>query len=84
MIMPRSMRFLMMLTALALVAPLLSGCESVRYKPICPTLVTYSLAEQTQLAQELAATPQATMTHRVVGDYAGLRDQGRACQESGK
>lgn len=84
MLVPRSIRFLMALTTLAVVAPLLSGCESVRYKTICPTLVTYSLAEQTQLARELAASPQATMTHRVVGDYAGLRDQGRACQENGK
>ncbi|ATJ89416.1 hypothetical protein HK16_10680 [Acetobacter senegalensis] len=84
MLMPRSMRFLMVLTALALVAPLLSGCESVRYKTVCPTLVTYSLTDQTQLAQELAADPQAVMTHRVVRDYVGLRDQVRACQESGK
>lgn len=82
--MPRPMRFLMMLTALALIAPLLSGCESVRYKTVCPTLVTYSLTDQTQLAQELVAAPQATVTHRVVRDYVGLRDQVRACQESRK
>ncbi|MDN7351773.1 hypothetical protein [Acetobacter senegalensis] len=82
--MPRSMRFLMFLTALALVAPLLSGCESVRYKTVCPTLVTYSLTDQTQLAQELVAAPSATMTRRVVRDYVGLRDQVRACQTDGK
>lgn len=84
MLMPRSMRFLMLLTALALAAPLLSGCESVRYKTVCHTLVTYSLTDQTQLAQELAADPQAVMTHRVVRDYVGLRDQVRACQANGK
>ena len=84
MLVPRSIRFLMALTALAVVAPLLSGCEGVRYKTVCPTLVSYSLNEQTQLAQELAAMPAATMTHRAVRDYAGLRDQVRVCQAGDK
>lgn len=84
MIIPRSMRLLMLLTAMALVAPLLSGCQSVRYKTVCPTLVMYSQTDQTLLAQELVATPQAITTHRVVRDYVGLRDQVRSCQASGK
>lgn len=79
-----SVNALLALAALALVAPLLSGCEAVTYKTVCPTLVPYSLAEQTELAQELVAAPNAAMMHRAVSDYAGLRDQVRACQAAGK
>jgi len=55
----------------------LTGCTSVRYVP-CPTLVTYSKADQTALATEIKAHPQP-QTVRWIEDYIGLRDQVRAC-----
>ncbi|MCP1270911.1 hypothetical protein [Acetobacter cerevisiae] len=79
-----SVNALLALAALALVAPLLSGCSPVTYKTVCPTLVPYSMTQQTDLAEELVATPDAPMLHQVVRDYAGLRDQVRACQAEGK
>nr|WP_298797442.1 hypothetical protein [uncultured Acetobacter sp.] len=79
-----SVNALLALAALALVAPLLSGCEAVTYKTVCPALVPYSMTQQTQLAEELVATPDAPMLHQAIRDYAGLRDQTRACQAAGK
>ena len=58
----------------------LTGCTSVRYVP-CPTLVTYSTAEQQALASEISAHPQP-QTIRWIGDYIGLRDQVRACSKN--
>ncbi|MBS1079085.1 hypothetical protein [Gluconobacter kondonii] len=55
----------------------LTGCTSVHYVP-CPTLVTYSKADQTALATEIKAHPQP-QTVRWIEDYIGLRDQVRAC-----
>lgn len=79
-----SVNALLALVALALVAPLLSGCSPVTYKTVCPTLVPYSMTQQTQLSEELVAATNAPMLHRAVSDYAGLRDQVRACQAAGK
>lgn len=67
------------LKALLLCAAL-TGCTSVRYVP-CPTLVTYSTAEQQALAGEITAHPQP-QTIRWIGDYIGLRDQVRACSKN--
>ncbi len=58
---------------------LLASCSSVRYVP-CPTLVTYSKADQAALAAELKTSPKPE-TVRWIGDYIGLRDQVRACQK---
>ncbi|MBS1065945.1 hypothetical protein [Gluconobacter kondonii] len=60
-----------------LLCAVLTGCTSVRYVP-CPTLVTYSKADQTALATEIKAHPQP-QTVRWIEDYIGLRDQVRAC-----
>ena len=57
----------------------LTGCTSVRYVP-CPTLVTYSAADQKALATEIRENPQP-QTVRWLGDYIGLRDQVRACSK---
>ncbi|WP_229315987.1 hypothetical protein [Gluconobacter wancherniae] len=46
----------------------------------CPTLVTYSAADQKALATEIRARPQS-QTIRWLGDYIGLRDQVRACSK---
>ena len=66
--------------AWGLLALTLTGCTSVRYVP-CPTLVTYSAADQKALAGEITARPQA-QTIRWIGDYIGLRDQVRACSKN--
>nr|WP_298797507.1 hypothetical protein [uncultured Acetobacter sp.] len=60
----------------------LAGCTTPVLRPECPTLVNYSLADEHTLARELAAHPEMTMTHRVMRDTAGLRDQVRACQKA--
>jgi len=57
----------------------LSACSSVQYVP-CPTLVTYSKADQAALAAEISASPKPEAV-RWIGDYIGLRDQVRACQK---
>lgn len=55
----------------------LTSCTSVQYVP-CPTLVSYSNADQKALASEIRKSPQPQMM-RWIGDYIGLRDQVRAC-----
>lgn len=64
----------------------LASCQTPVLRPQCPTLTPYSFAEQTTLAQELAAhpDPDMPMTHRVIRDAAGLRAQVRACQQAAK
>nr|WP_156475477.1 hypothetical protein [Gluconobacter thailandicus] len=57
----------------------LAGCTSVRYAP-CPTLVTYSVADQKALAAEIRAHPSPQVI-RWIGDYIGYRDQARACSK---
>ncbi len=56
---------------------LLTGCASARYAP-CPTLVTYTVADQMALADEMKKYPRPQII-RWIGDYIGLRDQIRAC-----
>ena len=61
--------------------PLMSGCAGGSSEPeiiTCPALVTYSSADQAALRAELAAA--GPITHRFIDDYAGLRDQVRACR----
>ncbi|WP_086656696.1 hypothetical protein, partial [Acetobacter persici] len=60
-------------SVLLLLVVILSGCSPVTYKTVCPTLVPYSMTQQTDLAEELVAAPDAPMLHQVVRDYAGLR-----------
>lgn len=60
----------------------LGACTTPVLRPECPTLVSYSLEDQHALARELAAHPDMVMTHRVMRDTAGLRDQVRACQKA--
>lgn len=46
----------------------------------CPPLVQYTSAEQTRAAHEVEALPEGAVVVRMLGDYAVLRDQVRACQ----
>ncbi len=43
-------------------------------------LARYDRALEQRLADELDAAPPAALWPRIVTDYAGLRDQVRACQ----
>jgi hypothetical protein len=66
--------------SLATLLILSAGCAPVAYNA-CPTIVPYSAADQNQMADELVAPPPKPMIERALRDYAGLRDQVRACQK---
>jgi hypothetical protein len=46
----------------------------------CPPVVDYTSAEQTRAADEVVSLPEGAVVVRMLGDYAVLRDQARACQ----
>ena len=46
----------------------------------CPPVVDYTAADQARAADEVAALPELAVIVRMLGDYAVLRDQVRACQ----
>jgi hypothetical protein len=46
----------------------------------CPPIVDYTAAEQVRAADEVEALPESAAIVRMLGDYAALRDQVRACQ----
>lgn len=46
----------------------------------CPPVVDYTSAEQARAAAEVGALPEGAMIVRMLGDYAVLRDQARACR----
>jgi len=61
----------------------LTGCGAVDSEAgsgACPPVVAYSLAEQTQAAEEIAALPNGALIVGWLADYALLRDQARACR----
>jgi hypothetical protein len=43
-------------------------------------VVAYTAAEQVRAAEEVEALPEGAMLVRMLGDYAVLRDQARACR----
>jgi hypothetical protein len=43
-------------------------------------VVDYTSAEQTRAADEVVSLPEGAVVVRMLGDYAVLRDQARACQ----
>jgi len=46
----------------------------------CPPVVEYGQAEQTRVAEEVAALPEGALIVGWLADYAVLRDQARACR----
>jgi hypothetical protein len=70
--------------ALALI---LTACTPVKLQPVshdCPWPVSYTAAEQTQAADELAAIKsQAPMVARMITDYGRERATLRACHQAG-
>jgi hypothetical protein len=62
------------LTAIAL----LTGCATAISD--CPRLVSYSLVEQQQAADELAALPIGSVVAKMVADYGVVRNEIRECR----
>ena len=83
--MPSTAGCLMPLPVVPLIAMLwLSGCAAGGSDgsgaAACPPVVEYTAAEQDRAAGEVEALPEGAMLVRMLGDYAVLRDQARACR----
>lgn len=68
--------------AVPLIAMLwLTGCAMAGsdHRVPCPPVVDYNTADQARAAQEVEALPESAVVVRMLGDYAVLRDQARAC-----
>ncbi len=61
---------------------LLSACAMGGSDSIapCPPLVEYPASDLASAAVEVEALPRGAVIVRMLGDYAVLRDQARACQ----
>lgn len=46
----------------------------------CSLVVDYTAADQARAADEVEALPEGTVIVQMLGDYAVLRDQVRACR----
>ncbi|MGA0543227.1 hypothetical protein [Neotabrizicola sp. VNH66] len=46
----------------------------------CPPVVDYTAADQARAADEIMALPESAVVVEMLGDYAVLRDQARACR----
>ena len=69
------------LLATGLLATSLTACAAAGSSPVCPSLVTYSPAVQSQAADELQAMPSGAVVPQMMADYSRLRDQVRACRQ---
>ena len=60
----------------------LTGCATVGSdtRAPCPPVVEYTSAEQARAADEVEELPEGAVIIRMLGDYAVLRDQARACR----
>lgn len=71
------------LTALAIATSLLNGCATVGsdtgIATVCPPVVEYSREFQARAAEELALLRRGSVIIEMMGDYAVLRAQVRAC-----
>ncbi|HEV8034935.1 hypothetical protein [Yoonia sp.] len=68
--------------ALAAVMTFLTACEKAGSDTpysACLPVVEYSRAEQTRVAEELAALPEGALIVEWLADYAVLREQARTC-----
>jgi hypothetical protein len=61
----------------------LTGCATAGFETggvaACPPVVEYSREFQTRAADELARLPDGSIVVEMMGDYAVMRDQARAC-----
>jgi hypothetical protein len=72
------------LAVLAVAMSWLTGCATVGSEPgglaVCPPVVEYSREFQARAADELALLPERSAVAEMMGDYAVMRDQARACR----
>jgi hypothetical protein len=68
--------------ALLIVMLWLTGCAMAGSdaRAPCPPVVDYTAADQARAAGEVEALPEGAVIVRMLGDYAVLRDQVRACR----
>lgn len=57
----------------------LAGCQESTV--VCPYLRQYPQSVQEQALAELQKLPKGSALRQMIGDYATLRDQVRACQQ---
>lgn len=71
------------LVVLVIATSLLSGCATAGFEAnglsACPPVVEYSREFQTRAAEELALLPDGSVVVEMMGDYAVIREQARAC-----
>ncbi|MBZ0130474.1 MAG: hypothetical protein K8F59_15325 [Rhodobacteraceae bacterium] len=71
------------LAALAIATTLLTACAMGGSEPrivaVCPAVVEYSREFQARAADELEVLPEGSAIAEMLGDYAVMREQGRAC-----
>lgn len=69
---------------LAIAMSLLSGCAMVGSElaglGVCPPVVEYSEEFQAKAAEELSQSPEGSAIGEMLGGYAVMRDQARACR----
>ena len=73
------------LAVLALVTSWLTACTMVGSEgdrpAVCPPIVEYGQELQARAAEELARLPEGSAIAEMLGDYAVMRDQVRACSD---
>ncbi|MBZ0130462.1 MAG: hypothetical protein K8F59_15260 [Rhodobacteraceae bacterium] len=71
------------LAVLVIVTSLLTGCAMAGFEAVgagaCPPVVAYDAGFQARAADELASLPDGSVVVEMMGDYAVMRDQARAC-----
>lgn len=80
--MPSTARCSMLPPAALLIEMLwLNGCATggSNARAPCPPVVDYTAADQARAADEVETLPEGAIIVRMLGDYAVLRDQARAC-----
>lgn len=66
----------LLIAVLCLSACAMGGSEA---RAPCLPIVDYTMADQVRAAGEVEALPDNAVIVRMLGDYAVLRDQARAC-----
>ena len=71
------------LVVLAVAATLLTACATGSSEPrtvaVCPPVVEYSREFQARTAEEVELLPEGSVIVEMLGDYAVMREQARAC-----
>lgn len=79
---PRGPRLGAAILAITISAPAvlaLAGCAHPAMRPVCIPLKAYSAGDEKALEAELKAHPDMPVTHDVVRNWLGMRDEDRAC-----